>query len=574
MRKKNWANILCLLLISVLFAEVVSAQSEQTDEAMAVFERLEIPEDQPDDPAKVKIIYFTSASCDECLKVKKAMPELVLDLEDFIYIRKYDIDKSVENLAKLLKYLEKFELKDTAPPVMFIGEKSIVGDKKIIETLTDVLIEAISGKPEPEAEAEIAIEPEMPEDPNIPTEVSEPDTTPTPPVLPDESLNKGEPLPVEDEAQDPNLPAIDEIIQKDIPVDRVEVEDANVPSDDVIVDMNEPEDTEIETTSSDQSPADEPVIDETAREDNSTGVIEGEQSDFSGDDCAIETNEPKDPEIETVSYNQIPADEPEGDSSETSQTQPETSSGSAETIVLEQFKKFNLGAIAVAGLLDGVNPCAFTTIVFFISMLAYLGKSKRQIIIVGTGFTFAIFITYLLLGLGLLGAAKSFFKDQGITERVTLIIAVFTFILAGWSLLDLFKYLKTKDTQSMTLGLPKGIKARIHKVIRVGMGTGGLLTGAISVGVIVALLESVCTGQIYLPVIIFVAKSSTLRLNAIGYLLVYNLMFILPLVVIFVITYYGVSSQSLGGFLGRHIVLAKLTMALLFVGLGLLLLLA
>lgn len=141
-------------------------------------------------------------------------------------------------------------------------------------------------------------------------------------------------------------------------------------------------------------------------------------------------------------------------------------------------------------------------------------------------------------------------------------------------MLDLFKYLKTKDTQSMTLGLPKNIKARIHKAIRVGMGTRGLLAGALSVGAVVALLESVCTGQIYLPVIIFVAKSSTLRLDAIGYLLVYNLMFILPLVIIFIITYYGVSSQSLGNFLGKHIVLAKVTMALLFVGLGLLLLFA
>ena len=51
-------------------------------------------------------------------------------------------------------------------------------------------------------------------------------------------------------------------------------------------------------------------------------------------------------------------------------------------------------------------------------------------------------------------------------------------------------------------------------------------------------------------------------------------MFILPLVIIFIITYYGVSSQTLGSFLGKHIVLAKLTMALLFVGLGLLLLFA
>ena len=125
----------------------------------------------------------------------------------------------------------------------------------------------------------------------------------------------------------------------------------------------------------------------------------------------------------------------------------------------------------------------------------------------------------------------------------------------------------------MTLGLPKSIKSKIHKIIRVGIGTRGLLVGSISVGFLVALLESICTGQVYLPVIVFVAKSSEHRMNAIFYLLLYNLMFIIPLIVVLIITFFGVQSETMGNFFGRHLALSKLIMTLLFLSLGIILLL-
>ena len=120
---------------------------------------------------------------------------------------------------------------------------------------------------------------------------------------------------------------------------------------------------------------------------------------------------------------------------------------------------------------------------------------------------------------------------------------------------------------------PKSVKSKIHKVIRVGIGTRGLLVGSISVGAFVAILESICTGQVYLPVIVFVAKSSEHRIDAIIYLLLYNIMFIIPLVIVFIATFFGVKSETLGNFFGRHLAFSKLIMALLFLSLGIILLL-
>lgn len=242
------------------------------------------------------------------------------------------------------------------------------------------------------------------------------------------------------------------------------------------------------------------------------------------------------------------------------------------SVIMNRFQSLTVGAVAIAGLLDGINPCAFTTIIFFLSMLAYLGKSKQQLAAVGIGFTVAVFVTYFLLGLGILGAIKAFSVSHGISTALAYVVAFLAFSLAGWSLLDSIRYIKTKSTKSITLGLPKSVKTKIHNVIRIGLTTRGMVVGSVSIGFLVALLESVCTGQVYLPTIVFVARAPGLHAGAIGYLLFYNLMFIKPLVIILIIAYFGVKSEYLGDFLNRHLAAFKFATAILFIGLGVLLL--
>lgn len=48
------------------------------------------------------------------------------------------------------------------------------------------------------------------------------------------------------------------------------------------------------------------------------------------------------------------------------------------------------------------------------------------------------------------------------------------------------------------------------------------------------------------------------------YLLLYNLMFVLPLVVVFLLTYFGTTSQQLGQFINRRAATIKLATAGLF----------
>ena len=238
--------------------------------------------------------------------------------------------------------------------------------------------------------------------------------------------------------------------------------------------------------------------------------------------------------------------------------------------VLRRFESFGPGAVAIAGLIDGVNPCAFTTIVFFLSMLAYLKKTRREMLLVGAGFTVGMFVAYFLLGLGLLGAVKTFSVSHGLSSGLACVVAVLAFALAGWSLIDAIRYVRTGDTKQMTLGLPRKVKERIHKVIRTGLTARGLVIGSLSVGFLVSILESLCTGQVYLPTIVFMTRTPGMQAAAVGYLLLYNVMFVVPLLAILAMTYFGVRSETLGNVLRKRLALAKFGMAGLFAGLGVL----
>ena len=74
---------------------------------------------------------------------------------------------------------------------------------------------------------------------------------------------------------------------------------------------------------------------------------------------------------------------------------------------MERFRTLGLSAVAAAGLVDGLNPCAFATLIFLVSYLAFVGRERREVLLVGLAFSLSVFVTYFLVGLGLLRAFQS-----------------------------------------------------------------------------------------------------------------------------------------------------------------------
>lgn len=261
---------------------------------------------------------------------------------------------------------------------------------------------------------------------------------------------------------------------------------------------------------------------------------------------------------------------------------PKTKGGLVAIDLIERFQNFEPLAVVSAGLIDGINPCAFTVIVFFISFLALQGYQKRELIVIGLSFILSVFLTYLLIGIGIFGFLYRLQNFWLVARIFNIGIGIFSIMLGVLAIYDFFEFKKTGKTEGLVLQIPQTIKNQIHAVIglhyrkhkdskiheNLGRPVTRLILSALITGFLVSILEAVCTGQVYLPTITFVLKTSPLKLQALGFLLLYNLMFILPLLVIFILALFGTTSEQFSRFLKRHILTVKIVMAVLFFSLG------
>lgn len=236
--------------------------------------------------------------------------------------------------------------------------------------------------------------------------------------------------------------------------------------------------------------------------------------------------------------------------------------------LVEQFRALGPLTVVLAGLVDGLNPCAFATLIFLISYLTFSGRKGREVIAVGGAFTFGVFMAYLGVGLGLYKVLDLLGSTLTMLSRwVYAATAILCAVLAVYSFLD---YLKARRgrLEDMTLKLPAALRKRVNAVVRTGAQARAFVAGAFVTGVFVSLIELACTGQIYLPTIIFVTSIPELRVQGIGYLVLYNLVFILPLVVVFFLAYFGTTSHQLGNFLEKNAARVKLGAVVLFAALA------
>ena len=240
----------------------------------------------------------------------------------------------------------------------------------------------------------------------------------------------------------------------------------------------------------------------------------------------------------------------------------------AERSILKRFESFGFLTVAFAGLVDGLNPCAFATLCFFVSYLALSGRQGREVLMTGAAFTVGVFLAYLAVGLGfyqVLDLLGDLLTTLG--RWVYGLTGLFCAVLAVLSFLDFLKA-RRSGIGDMSLNLPHALRMRINAVIRKGRHSQAFVIGSFFTGVVVSFLELACTGQVYLPTIVFVVSQPEMRVRALLFLVLYNLLFILPLVVVFILTYYGTSSKQLTRFLERRGATIKLGMALLFAALA------
>jgi len=179
--------------------------------------------------------------------------------------------------------------------------------------------------------------------------------------------------------------------------------------------------------------------------------------------------------------------------------------------------KFLLPLVGIAALIDSINPCAFSVLLLTIAFLFSIGKVRSGILKIGGAYILGIFAAYILIGLGLLQALHIFNTPHFMAKLgAGLLIALGSINLIN----EFFPAFPIK------LRIPQAAHAKIAELMNKASIPTAFLLGAL-----VGLCEFPCTGGPYLMVVGLLHDQTT-YLTGVGYLFLYNLIFILPLAII------------------------------------------
>ncbi len=222
--------------------------------------------------------------------------------------------------------------------------------------------------------------------------------------------------------------------------------------------------------------------------------------------------------------------------------------------------------VIAAGLIDGINPCAFTTLIFLLASLALAGRARREVLVIGGLFSFAVFASYSLIGLGFFTAFRALAGISIVSLVLRWALVAVLLVFAALSVYD-FTLIRAGRATDMVLQLPSSFKKRIHASIRTRVRVAALAGSSLALGFLVSVFEFACTGQVYLPLLGYLARMRR-QVDAVGLLALYNLCFILPLLVVFGASYLGVGSEKITTLFRAHMGKVKIGLAVVFAGLA------
>ena len=196
-------------------------------------------------------------------------------------------------------------------------------------------------------------------------------------------------------------------------------------------------------------------------------------------------------------------------------------------------EQLTLGIIITAALADSINPCVFGVLIFLLAYMNTVFKNKSKMLLAGFIYITSVYVTYFLLGIGIFTLAYTASFAQPFYWFAALLA-----IAAGlFEIKDYFWYGKWFSLQMIPGGAVRvkkylGVMERLER----HYPSLSVLVAAV-LGVLVVFVELPCTGAPYLAILGMLSKG--LYSEAIPLLLLYNLIFILPLFVIIGLVYMG-----------------------------------
>lgn len=188
----------------------------------------------------------------------------------------------------------------------------------------------------------------------------------------------------------------------------------------------------------------------------------------------------------------------------------------------------SLPLVTVAGLVDGINPCAIGMMVMLLGYLLVFAKQPERVWKTGALYILTVFATYLVVGLGLYNLVSGLDLSGG--------ARVLNWVVGG--VLFAAGVIQFKDFLGIEGGphlrIPTASKERLQ-----GLVEKVSYPATIVLAVLVTLLETPCSLPIYVGTATILAQSGMAFPLVVLYFLYYNFLFVLPLILVLVVLWRG-----------------------------------
>ncbi|MBT7706377.1 cytochrome c biogenesis protein CcdA [archaeon] len=193
------------------------------------------------------------------------------------------------------------------------------------------------------------------------------------------------------------------------------------------------------------------------------------------------------------------------------------------------FEKLTIPAVISAAAVDAINPCAFAVLIILVSTIL-ISKDRKKALLAGLAFSLSIFISYFLMGVGLYSAIQA----SGLTHNFYLVVAILAIFIGLFNLKDYLWYGKL-----FVMEVPRSWRPKMKSLI------GGITSvpGAFAIGFVISLFLLPCTSGPYIVILGLLAKATT-RSYAMLLLVLYNLIFILPMILITLAIFFGLTTTE------------------------------
>jgi len=225
----------------------------------------------------------------------------------------------------------------------------------------------------------------------------------------------------------------------------------------------------------------------------------------------------------------------------------------------DELPTVGMVALLSAAAIDAINPCALAVLILLLTTIL-LSRKRKVALYAGLAFTFAVYTSYFLLGVGLFSVLS---RLAGISGWIKKALGSLAIVIGIFNIKDYFK----PGAFGFKTEVPTGWRPKLKALI----GSVTSVPGAFLIGLVVSLFLLPCTSGPYIVITGMLANYATFW-TALPLLLLYNLVFILPMLAITLLVYYGMKPHTVEKWRVQRIRYLHLLAGVVLIGLGILLL--